>query len=254
MRDHDIVSLLLQQIQAANQMAVPVQWSDSYAHIHIAQDNFNGDFPVPGNFSGIVDQALTTLASKPNGKQLLEWLVQGCGDKGHEVVIQYNGNKGGNQCAPIDGAITGDFRHRLDVFGGVDMTALLGNKNIVAKGKVGPDDKPRFVPNSGANAVVKFNPNDEGEWEDREARGAFVALAHELVHAYHFVYGICARSPTGGTSGDQGGAEEEMRAVGALAYAKDPPHENWIRSEWGLSIRKKYSGNDFAGTTATLFK
>jgi len=43
-------------------------------------------------------------------------------------------------------------------------------------------------------------------------------------------------------------------------YSKYPtcqdevPSENWIRNEWKLERRKSYSGNNFTGTTATLFK
>jgi hypothetical protein len=122
----------------------------------------------------------------------------------------------------------------------------------VALGKRKGLNGPEFIPNTGANAVVRYDPLDQG-FGDERGRPGYIGLAHELVHAYHFVNGLCARQPTGGTSGNQGGAEEEMRAVGARAYKNDPPSENWIRAEWELKERTSYSGYDFSETTATLF-
>jgi len=50
-----------------------------------------------------------------------------------------------------------------------------------------------------------------------------------------------------------------MRAVGAGRYGSggdrwgEVPSENWIRDEWGMPERTKYSGYDFNATRETLF-
>ncbi len=94
-------------------------------------------------------------------------------------------------------------------------------------------------------------PADSGEL----TRPSFIGLAHELVHAYHYIYGACGRSPTGLASGNSGMAEEEMRTVGTGAYEGEVPSENWIRREWGdLHSRAKYYGYNFSETKATLVK
>ncbi len=250
-RDHNTVLDLQTRVRNARTFPNPLPWDNSYPGISIAQDPFACDFEVPATFSGDVRNDLTSLISKPKGKALVAMLSKACRDKGHEVVIQYF-TKGSSNCAPVNVPITNEFRRSLSEPNGVNMTELMGNKLLVALGKRNGSNGPEFTPNTGANAVVRYDPADAGFGEEK-GRPSCIALAHELVHAYHFVNGICARQPTGGTSGDQGGAEEEMRAVGALAYLKDPPSENWIREEWSLKMRTSYSGNDFTQTTATLF-
>jgi hypothetical protein len=251
-RDNQTVRLLQQSVKAARTFPNPVPWDSAFPGISIAQDPFAGDFPVPTDFSAKVGNDLGDLISKARGKQLMKMVSDACEDKKHQVVIQYF-TKGSSNCAPVNVPITNEFRRRLTEPGGVNMTELMGNPALVATSiRVGAGGR-EFVPNTGANAVVRYDPDDKGSGEEA-GRPSFIALAHEMVHAYHFVNGLCARQPTGGTSGDQGGAEEEMRAVGARAYKDDPPSENWIRDEWSLPPRTSYSGNDFSGTTATLFK
>ena len=136
------------------------------------------------------------------------------------MVIQYNKGAGGNQCAPVNVAITNLFRRQLGEFGAIDLNSLLTNEALAATGiRTGSDGRPEFIPNTGANVVVKYSHTDTGE-SGGAKRDPFIGLAHELIHAYHFVWGLCARVPTGGTRGDHGGAEEEMRTVGALAYKR----------------------------------
>jgi hypothetical protein len=251
-RDNARVKLLVQQVKTARTFPNPAPWDSAFPGISIAQDPFAGDFPVPADFSGKVGNDLGDLISKVRGKQLMKMISDACEDKKHQVVIQYF-TKGSSNCAPVNVPITNEFRRRLTEPGGVNMTELMGNPALVAMSiRVGTGGR-EFVPNTGANAVVRYDPDDKGSGEEA-GRPSFIALAHEMVHAYHFVNGLCARQPTGGTSGDQGGAEEEMRAVGARAYKDDPPSENWIRDECSLPLRTSYSGNDFSGTTATLFK
>ena len=251
-RDNATVKSLVQQVKTARTFPNPVPWDPAFPGISIAQDPFAGDFPVPADFSAKVGNDLGDLISKVRGKQLMKMISDACEDKKHQVVVQYF-TKGSSNCAPVNVPVTNEFRRRLTEPGGVNMTELMGNPALVAMSvRVGTGGR-EFVPNTGANAVVRYDPDDKGSGEEA-GRPSFIALAHEMVHAYHFVNGLCARQPTGGTSGDQGGAEEEMRAVGARAYKDDPPSENWIRDECSLPLRTSYSGNDFSGTTATLFK
>ena len=250
MRSHTTVQELQRQVKDARKLPDPVPWEpEQFTGIYVAQDPFAGDFPVPEDFRTQVDKDLRKLIGKTRGKQLVTMISDGCINKNHRVVIQYNKGAGGNQCAPVNVAITNEFRRGLSEPGGVNVSALLTNPEIVSTGISTLGGAPEFIPNSGANVVVKYNHLDSGE----EARESFIGLAHELIHAYHFIYGLCARSPTGGAMGDHGGAEEEMRTVGALAYKDEVPSENWIRGEWGMTLRTKYSGYDFKDTKATLF-
>jgi len=251
-RDNDTVRLLVKLVKASRTFTDPLPWSRAYPGIRIADDDFAGDFEVPADFRGKVENDLGQLISKDKGKKLLKMISEVCEAKEHQVVIQYF-TRGSSNCAPVNVAITNEFRRNLSEPGGVNLQALMGNGALVAIGKIiGPNGSPEFIPNTGANAVVRYDPDDPGFGEEK-GRPGFIGLAHELVHAYHFVNGLCARLPTGGTMDNQGGAEEEMRAVGARAYKNDPPSENWIRAEWGFNARTTYSGNPFSETTATLF-
>jgi len=234
-RDNQTVNTLVQQVEAARKLHDPVKWDSRFPGVSIAQDPFAGDFEVPVNFSAVVRRDLGKLISKDRGEALMTMVSNACETQGHEVVIQYSKSAGGNQCAPVNVTITNDFRRALSEPGGVNMTELMGNRSLLKTN------------GAGANAVVKYNPDDVGE----ATRESFVALAHELVHGYHFVNGLCGRLPTGGTMGDQGGAEEEMRTVGAGGYEGEEPSENWIREEWGFQPRTSYSGNDFTSTKAS---
>ena len=73
-------------------------------------------------------------------------------------------------------------------------------------------------------------------------RPAFIALAHELVHASHYLQGSCYRGIGDDLKpdGDSGIMEEEMRTVGFGKYANESPSENAIRVEHGLPRRDSY--------------
>jgi hypothetical protein len=65
---------------------------------------------------------------------------------------------------------------------------------------------------------------------------AFVALGHELIHAFHSLSGD---RKTGNTPG--GAKAEEAWTVGAGKYANTRISENAIRKEHGLPLREYYS-------------
>jgi hypothetical protein len=248
-RNSSTAQRLRDQIKNALTLPDPVPWKD-YPRIFIAQDAFAGDSPVPDNFSVQVTDTLGTVALKEHGRTLLEMIDKACQDKKHRVVIQYVGPANGlNMCGPVNEPITNDFRRALGEIGGVTLGQLLANPNVVQKGiRWNPDGFAEFIPNVGASAIVRFNPADAGETK----RGIHIALAHELVHAYHYVSGTCARQIAGGVAGNSGQAEEEMRTVGTGSCSNEIPSENWIRREWGDDLRTTYSGYNFSGTTSTL--
>lgn len=251
MRDHNAINTLLSQVQRARTFSEPVAWSDDFPNIYIAHDMFNGNFWVPDDFVSTTKADLNKIITKPKGEALLR-AISGSNKK---VVIQYTGGSGGNQAAPVNETITPDFRRRLEEQGGVSMTTLLMNPNIVARGVEVHEGKKRFIPNVGAAAIVKFKHHAKGfEGDGDPDRPSFIGLAHELVHVYHFVRGVCARSLSGGTTGNHGSAEEEMYTIGVLGYADVEPSENAIRGEWNMALRKSYSGYKFADTECTLTK
>lgn len=84
----------------------------------------------------------------------------------------------------------------------------------------------------GCASVVYFNP-----WclivPGQGARPIHIALAHELIHSWHYIRGVAKVN----------GPEEEEATVGLGAYALQDPNsitENKFRLEFNLSLRNQY--------------
>lgn len=256
-RDHKgAVTDLKHRCDAAVQLAQPLPWTEQYPGIFIANDLYRGNAWVPDDFAGTVQESLTKIGSKPIGKKLLKDLSDRCAADGtKKVVIEYSG--AGSSAAPLD-VITNDSRKQVQKTSpfdaALDPQTLLANPNLIATphGVMADGKRKNFIGGAGTSAVVTWNHKDKG----LDGRPAFVALAHELVHAYHYVLGMCYRAATGFvTDGqDNGIMEEEMRTVGVLKYKDEVPSENAIRNEHGLNRRAEYApGISFANVKATAF-
>jgi hypothetical protein len=129
------------------------------------------------------------------------------------------------------------------------------------------DGEPRRlfdVSTGGASCLVRWSPFISYEKMAAKHPGTknFVALAHELIHAYHFLSGnrkTGARpvySDCGG--GEVVSQEEEFFTVGLGQYEDTPVSENKIREEHDLPRREFYytpwelgfAGRGRAGATA----
>lgn len=253
-RDHNsAVTDLTTQIAAALALGHATEWNGSYPRIYIAKDQSRGNAWVSDGFRGDVKAALSMIASKPIGRQLLVDVSNACGVPHRKVVIEYSA--AGSSAAPMSNAGRSE-RKKIQKVGpnspSLNAQALLGAPELVAKLGAKVDGAPRAViPNVGASAVVTWNPDDNGI----DGRPSFIALAHELIHALHYVTGTCYRSATGMVSdlGNAGIMEEEMRTVGFGAYAGEVPSENAIRGEHGVALRADYvSTIRFDNVTHTL--
>lgn len=243
-RDHQgAVTTLKNNVDQALQLNSPVAWDQAYPGIFIAEDLYRGNHWVPDDFKGTVTASLTTIASQPIGKQLLDDISAASTDV-KKVVIEYSG--AGSAAAPL-AAITNDERKKVQKVStmspSLNVQQLLSNPDLVATPSgVSADGKTKnFVNAAGTGAVVTWNHKDQG----LDGRPAFVALAHELVHAFHYILGNCYRAATGMVSDgqDNGIMEEEMRTVGILKYKNETPSENAIRGEHGINPRTEYGPN-----------
>lgn len=241
-RSHTTIRLLESQIAAALQGRDPRVWSGDYPPIFCSEDILTEKIEVPASWQGRVQHTLGELNSDRRGKRLLKMLSEACEKQRQKVVIAF----GKNQCAPVklDILMDNDMRLRPKV------SEWMSNPNIVQVGidKSGP--KPRFVGGPGSSALVLFDP-DFPAGPDGDRPG-WVALGHELVHAYHYVTGTCARALSGSTDTDSGLSEEEMQTIGVAGYDRQVPSENWLREGASLPLRKTYSGYDFSKTRCTL--
>jgi len=244
-RDHlGAVTTLSQQVNQARRLWDPTLWDGAFPGIFIGRDIYRGDTWVPDDYVGDTQTALDTIASKPVGLALLRTISANCSG-GKNVVIDF-GTKA--LAAPVDDN-SNEFRRKIQlplsmVGGEIGLVKkLLGNMNIVVGSwldAAGPSGSiRRYVGGSGASAVVVWDHTSPGN----PPRPSFIALAHELVHACHYVQGSCYRGigdDIGGPTSDSGIMEEEMRTVGFGKYATESPSENAIRIEHTLVRRDSY--------------
>lgn len=248
-RDHKgAVTELLDQCEKGMTLWQPV--ASRYAKISIGVDNYRGNAWVPDDFKGAVETALDKIASQPVGRKLLDDIGKACtGAK--QVVIEYGGR---STAAPV-AVITNESRKKVQPVSlgddRYDLDEMVSQPELIATAITEDGHPTRFIPGAGTGAVVTFNHKDMGV--ESPPRPVFVALAHELVHAYHYVSGMCYRAASGGLrdGGDTGLMEEEMRTVGCLKYKGEIPSENAIRGEHGLALRDRYSDISFDHVVAT---
>lgn len=173
-------------------------------------------------------QDLARINSKETGKQLLKLISlrsQGVGTKaGNNVVIVYTNDIG--------------------------STAQSSKKNGV---EVREDAIPGSVvrlPALGTGSIVRYGHNLESTYTKEIGiyTPEFVALAHELIHAFHVISGDVVKDYDWNTDG---AIIEEARTVGIGPYKNTRFSENAIRKEWGLPLRTYYgSPGDADGLVA----
>jgi hypothetical protein len=241
-RDKDTIRTLKSQLRAALAGRPPQVWSGDYPPIFVSNDIHKGNVEVPTAWKGRVEVILGELNADDRGEELLEMLSVACQARHQRVVIAY----GSNQCAPCTLEVITDDDKRLKP----EPAVWMANPNIVQVGidKSGP--KRKFIGGNGSSALVLFDP-DIAAGPDGD-RPSWIALGHELVHAYHYVTGTCARALAGSTNADSGLSEEEMQTIETRGYQRQKPSENWLRDGVRLPDRTCYSGYDFANTTCTL--
>ena len=243
-RDHlGAVTTLNDQLKQARRLWDPVLWDGEYPGIYIGRDTYRGNTWVPDNYVGDTQTALRTIASQPVGKALLKAVSAQC-TGGKKVVIDFGSLA---MAAPVDDT-SNEFRRLIQlpigIAGGEQGFAkkLLSNMNIVVGSWLDADGPrgsvKRYVGGAGSSAVVTWDHQSPGN----PPRPAFVALAHEIVHASHYLHGACYRGIGDDLKpdGDSGIMEEEMRTVGFGKYATESPSENAIRVEHHLTRRDTY--------------
>jgi hypothetical protein len=205
---------------------------------------------------GTVVDGLKMIASKPVGKKLLKDISRACAaSETKKVVIEYSG--AGSSAARID-VVTNDSRKMVQKVSisspSLNPQELLANPKLIATPNGMPADGQRrnFVNAEGTGAVVTWNHKDKG----LDGRPGHIALAHELIHACHYVLGNCYRAATGFVQDNEnsGIMEEEMRTVRLLKYKDELPSENAIRNEHKFKLRTENIPNvSFANVKASLF-
>jgi hypothetical protein len=172
-------------------------------------------------------QDLTSIASRPLGKDLLDLIAkrhQGIGTKaaGRTITIkpQYSSvNKTGGVTGPAAGA-TEAHKFRQGNYG----------------------DRIR-MPGRGLSCTVRYAAfMTDGTNYKKAHQGApsFITLAHELIHALHYLSGNVEQQSVITDKGQEV-RREEMLTTGLGPYANTRLSENTIRAEHKLSRREYYT-------------
>jgi hypothetical protein len=208
-----------------------------------------GDDKRP-EFYGEVVRALKSIESKPVGSSLLKTIALANSNKGKKVVIEETTSA--NQCAIPVTDTSPEFRKKLLEPGSSGLIAHARKLVVGTRVETKEEKNSQFLRGEGSDVVIRWNPNLKTV--NGIERPPFIALAHELVHANHFVEGTCFRELKGFAheNRDSGLAEEEMRTVGLNQYKAEPLCENAIRQEHGIPLRTQYcEGNDMTNVQAT---
>ncbi len=103
------------------------------------------------------------------------------------------------------------------------------------------------TPNHGSVSAIRWDPVHTSTPDG--SRPPFIALAHELIHAWRNLCGNSYLSAGRGTLAAKftGGGEatknaDEMKVVGLRGFEQEPITENRIRAEHGLPYRNSYTG------------
>ena len=151
---------------------------------------------------------LQRIASRPRGEGLLKQISATCQERNRRVRIKYTNNPK-LSCAEPKHGNTENGRN------GTGTSVVIVHE-----------------PRSGQYARLKQEYGNGGPFVQ-----PFVTLAHELIHALHYLRGVA------GERGDllTGLGDEEYRTMGLGPYAGERYTENAIRLEWGLHPRTFYS-------------
>jgi hypothetical protein len=187
----------------------------------------------PSDFIALTSRDLKIIASKPIGKDLLELISK------RNQGIGTSLNKGGTgKTVTITngfGTLTkGDYNTAAS-------SSESGKFSVMKTVSAGYEMR---MAGAGANVKISYNPKQNYTALLKLNTPSYVALAHELVHAWHWMSGNFDSSNmkkdfiTGLYACT---LKEEAYTVGAGTYKNTRISENAIRKEHGLVLRQYYN-------------
>ena len=195
---------------------------------------FHGKCGTPESFIAQTQVNLKKIASQPIGKDLLELLL-----KRHQGIGTKANSNGSPKTVTISngwGTIVSPDNYNTDASGvGVDSDG----KFAVSKRVAG---HAMTMAGRGTSVRVRYSVTMDYSTVLKLKTPSFVALAHELIHAFHFLSGNQSSDLTYDKDLERYRSSiiEEALTVGAGTYENTRISENAIRREHGLPIREFY--------------
>ena len=218
---------------------MPVQWNPFYEGIWIDDAAGAEGALAIGEAHAFVmatRRALDKINSRANGRNLLDLISKRCRGVGTRLVggtvtIRYGrGTLWAGEIRPLTAAHGTAMRDITTVAG----TDLRTNTPVRIRTSGGTVVNPNITrAGAGNSAEISYNPFIS--YSSTTAIGvetpAFVALAHELCHAYHSLSGNAKAYPM----------PEEAWTVGAGRFSHTEISENGIRKDHGIALRRFYN-------------
>ncbi|MBR8130743.1 XopG/HopH/AvrPtoH family type III secretion system effector [Burkholderia ambifaria] len=196
-------------------------------HIYLEASESNLEFFRKTN------SALAKIQSKRSGQSLLDGL-RPYARSGKTVTIY------ASEVDATSALLTADQARAR----GIDCDNLVESNNIAVKLAKRRDESRA---NEGVRALVQWNPDAGLRIDERGApyleipsEVAYIALAHELVHAKYIIEGNYFGYDGDPLDPDSDSFREEQRAVGIGEFSYTIPSENSIRAEHSQPIRSRY--------------
>lgn len=193
---------------------------------------FIGKCGSPESFIAQTQVNLKKIASQPIGKDLLELLV-----KRHQGIGTKANSNGSPKTVTISngwGTIVSPDNYNTDASGVDNMAKFAVTKQVGGHAMT--------MAGRGTSVRIRYSVTMDYSTVLKLKTPSFVALAHELIHAFHFLSG----NQSSDLSYDavleryRSSIIEEALTVGAGTYENTRISENAIRREHGLPIREFY--------------
>lgn len=204
---------------------MPFDTPTNYAGVIIRMNNQNDSVMFPT----LVTQALAQIAMYPSGQKMLNGIValKGKAKFGYTVCIM-RADMTYDPCFKVNiEKIAGNESYKVGWKG--TNTAIRGGQNA---------EISAVTRGVGAVTAIKYNPNMIDTPDGK--RPSWIALAHELIHAYYNLKG--KGLPSGKVMNVFGMVEQEELATVGLGGLGRSITENKIRDEAGLPTRTTYGG------------
>lgn len=213
---------------------MPELWNSQYTGIWIAKEGLAAG---EGHaFLAATRRALEKIVSRPNGKNLLDLISKRCQGVGTKLInaavtIKYGrGSLWAGEVRPNQAVRTTAMRDIQSVPGTdvrtatpVQVRTMGGGVTSLNINRVGAGNSAEIC----YNPFISYSANTGIGVETP----AFVALAHELCHAYHSLSGNAKAYPM----------PEEAWTVGAGRFAHVEISENGVRADHGIPLRTYYN-------------
>jgi len=186
-----------------------------------------------------IERALAKIESKDIGRKLLNQLMSETTDgRKIDIIIDTKENSG---AMPI--LTDSQLKKYKIIYNEDEMNSDEYSENINSNTtKAIEVSKRKVFGREGVSVILRINPNEflkvnsQGDMlQDYDPAMGFVTLAHELIHALHYM------------KGKHRGKDEENYTVGLKGFEKEEFTENSIRKEHGINLRQKYffDSNDY---------